>query len=275
MHRSLRVVVIFVIGAGCSGKEWHPLDASVLAKSPGISIGTVQAKTPQFWANTFGRRLFGLVGVTAMAVAGQQIVKENRIVDPSPALASRLMMALTQKFRLAARTPRPISAPGDRVRWDTDLYLQVQTEQWGITDFSDDWDHYRVHYEVSLELHDSRTQRVIASGQCTSLPEDSRGAPSYDKMLLLEAVLLKKKLEEAVEFCFQKFSKELLGTDLPVDRTPMPVAVDAQTLYASCKLEETPAWKAAGPAERHRMLEECWNKRRFQVPAAAPSAVKP
>jgi hypothetical protein len=155
----------------------------------------------------------------------------------------------------------------------------VKTESWGLTYFRGNWDHYRVRYEASVELRDSHDQRVIAAGQCLSLPDDWTKAPSYEQMLGNQAYVLKKYLEDGAAFCSQKFFKDLFGLDLSLDRTPMPVSVDAQTLYASCHLEETPAWKAADPAGKHRMLEECWQQRHFRIPApgqAAPAgAVKP
>jgi hypothetical protein len=233
-----------------------------------------EGQAVQFLAQTFGRTATGLVGAVVMAGAGQQIVEENHILDPAAAIATHLMTGLAKKYQLSPRRPRPRLPSGAVVRWDTDLYLQVTTESWGITYFADDWDHFRVRYEASVELHDSNDGRVLAQGQCLSLPESSKGAPSYEQMLGNQAFVLKKYLEDAVAFCSGKF-EELLA--LRGSERPVPVAVDDQTLYASCHLEETPAWKAAGAADRHKMLEDCWNKRRFQTPptSAESPAVKP
>src|SRR6185436_3249256 len=110
------------------------------------------------------------------------------------------------------------------------------------------------------------TGRVIASGQCQSHPEDPSGAPTHDEMLAGEAALLKKKLADAATACAQVLSRDLFAIRLPDDPIPEPVPVDRRKVYATCHLEETAAWKTAGPAERHRMLDECWNKRAPPAP---------
>jgi hypothetical protein len=271
--RSLSLALAAIaLSAGCA-KQWKPLDASVLAKAPGRTIGVVATKPAGFVAHTAVRAMTGLVGYTVMTVAGQQIIDENHIEDPSSAIAIRLMMALAGQYALSPRTPRAISAPAEKLRWDTDLYLQVTTESWAITYFADDWAHYRLRYEASVELHDSRSQSVIASGQCRSLPDNSTGAPTYEEMLDRRAALLKTKLTDAVAACTQKISRELFAIRLPEDRTiDPPVPVAPQKKYASCHLEETPGWKTAGPAEKHRMLDDCWNQRSPSTPQPAQAA---
>jgi hypothetical protein len=263
-----------LLAAACS-KDWRPLDPSMLARQPAHSIGVVGTKPfSGFRAGTVVRNVTGFVGMAVTSVSGEQIIKENHIADPAVAIGSRLVVALAGKYGLEARTPKQISPPSEqRVRWDTDLYLQVRTENWGVTYFPGDWAHYRVFYEASLELHDSRGQRVIASGQCQApLTEDPTGAPTWDELLARRALFVRDRLDEAATFCAQKLSRELFAIRLPDDIPPPPVVpVDPKVKYAPCHLEDTPAWKAADPAGKHKLLEECWNKRAAQEPATAPA----
>lgn len=271
MRGTALATILFAVA--CS-KSWRPLDASLLARQPAHSIGVVGSKPfSGFRAHTAARAMTGLVGLAVTSVSGEQIVKENHIADPAADIGSRLVVALAGKYGLEARTPKVISPPTEqRVRWDTDLYLQVRTESWGVTYFPGDWTRYQVFYEASLELHDSRGQRVIASGQCEApSSEDPTGAPTWDELLARRALFVRDKLDEAATLCARKFSRELFAIRLPGDEPAPPVVpVDPRVKYAPCHLEDTPAWKAADAAGKHNLLEECWNKRAAQ-PAAAPA----
>jgi hypothetical protein len=270
--RRVWTAVLLLSSVACA-KRWRPADPSVLASGRGRSIGVVSTEPGQFWARTiFDNHVMAWI---AMAAEGSRIVKKHHLVDPSSAIASRLMMELAHRYALVPRTPRPIAGAGQKVRWDTDLYLQVKTEHWAMDYFLDDWAHYRLVYETSVELRDGRTDRLLASGQCQSNPEETTTGASYDEMLADEAALLKKRLADAAAACTQVLSRDLFAIKLPEDPIPDPVPVDRRSVYATCQLEETPAWKAAGPAERHRMLDECWSKRAPpapQVQRVAPAA---
>jgi hypothetical protein len=124
--------------------------------------------------------------------------------------------------------------------------------------------HYRIYYQVTIALRDSRRHTVVASGDCdVAQSEDSTGAPTYDEMLANGAALLKARLYEAAEFCTRKYSRELFDNRLPEDQEVAALpAVDPKTLYASCHLAENPVWQAADGDGKRRMLEECHDQRR-------------
>jgi hypothetical protein len=106
--------------------------------------------------------------------------------------------------------------------------------------------------------------------------EDSTGAPSYDQMLDGGALILRRKLDEAAVFCAHKYARELFGIRLPDDKTPEPKPnVDAKVVYAPCHLAGTPDWEAADAAGKQRLLHQCWDKRRTEVPAPTPPPAPP
>jgi hypothetical protein len=275
MGKLALATVIIALAAACK-KEWKPLDASVLAKRPAHTIGVVGTKPASFSETTPGEAATGLVGRAIGSGVGQQIVEENHIVDPSLSIANRLLVALAARHSLTAQTPRLISAPDEPVRWDTDLYLQVRTEEWGIIYLPGDLFHYCLYYEASIELHDGRSQDLLASGQCRGRrPRDSKVAPTYDQALDRHARFVKQSLQDVAASCAEKFSRELFSIELPKERPPAPFPVDPQAIRGACHLEETPAWKAADSSERQRLLEECWNQRTNEILQTPPPAPTP
>jgi hypothetical protein len=226
---------------------------------------------PQFLVQRQGRAMalmaVGLAGAAAgatpMVVPGlrtqSDIKRRDGVVDPSSVIATRLAGVLASKYGLVMQTPKPRYVGAD-IRWDTDFILQVTTKQWGMSDSSVDWSHFRAYYAGALEVRDGRDGELIVSGECT-LPvfiASAAGAPTYDEMMAGKAALLKKQLSAEADSCAQELSRKFLGIRLPDDKTPED----------TCHLYGTPAWQAADGAEKQRMLHECWE--RPAAPASSP-----
>jgi hypothetical protein len=275
MRAACWAVATVALGAGCS-KSWKPLDVSALARQPARTIGVVSTTPVAFVATTPGTAVTGLAGMAYARGAGQGIIEENHIADPSGYIANRLLVALAARHSLMPRTPKPISAADEPLRWDTDLFLRVRTEEWSLSYLPGDLTHYRIYYQASIELHDSRGQQVIASGQCKGKTfGNPNGPPTYDELLGQRAWILRRKLQEAAAFCAERFARELFAIELPEERPFEPSRFDAKDVLAACRLEQTPAWKAADPAEQRRLMEECWTRRTSELvgppPASEPS----
>jgi hypothetical protein len=270
-----------VLAVGCAGRPSRPLDASALSANAGRSIGLVASEMPPFIARTVAKSQLGLLGVGLMAAAGNEIVRDNHIPDPSYWFGTRLTTILGDKHGLIVQRPTLLSGTGDDAHWSTTLVLHVTTKDWGMVWYRDAFFSYGVFYKATLTLRDSRNGRVLASGDCdVPQSEDSTGAPGYDDMLANGAALLKAKLYEAAEFCTRKYARELFGNPLPEPLgVPALPPVDPKVVYAPCHLENDAAWQAADADGKRRMLEACHNQRRGIKPppplAPAPPVVTP
>ena len=278
MSSRLALLLSF-LSVGCS-VAWKPLDPAALKQHPAATVGVVDSKPEPFYVRTAGASMFGLVGLAVMAVEGEHVIKDNHLSDPSLAVATRLWQVLAARHALVPRTPKARAWKGQTPIWDTDLILKVTTTNWSVFAFPGDWTHYRLFYQATLELTDSRDGKVLASGECEApYPKDSTGAPSFDQLVARQASLLRQKMNEAAAFCANKYARELFGVRLPEDLTPEPVPeAKPSDVYAGCNLEGTPAWKAADPAEKHRLLEQCQEERRTRPvtpPAPVPAAATP
>jgi hypothetical protein len=275
------VPLLLSLWVGCS-KQLAPLDASVLKARNVRTIGVVATPMPDFLVQRQGAPIvamtFGfVVAMAALEKDGPAVApalgvtsgakRGNRVVDPSSVIATRLAGVLASKYGLVMQTPKSRFVGAD-VRWDTDFIVQVTTTQWGMSDSSVDWSHYRAYYAGALEVRDGRDGQLIVSGECTMpvFMASSGGAPTYDQMMAGKAALLKKQLSVEVDSCAQELSRKFLGIRLPDDRTPED----------TCHLYGTPAWQAADAAEKQRMLHDCWDRRdreaKTPTPAGTPDA---
>jgi hypothetical protein len=273
-----RLAVLVLLASGCA-TQTQALDHAALKAArgsrPGLSIGAVRSEPTSLYVRTAGRAMTGVLGMVLMASEGQTIVKEHKIPEPSDAITIRLWQMLSQTHGLTARTPTLVGQSGMRPLWSTDLVLRVATTRWELFYFPLDWTHYRLAYEATFELFDSRDQRVLASGACQApYPEESAGAPTFNRLMARDAAVLKRTIEKAAEFCTKQFAREVLGTRLPEDPAPAPDPPPAEK-YASCNLEGSAAWKEADAITKRDLLHACWDERRASAPVAAATPPVP
>ncbi|HEY4144510.1 hypothetical protein [Pinirhizobacter sp.] len=171
---------------------------------------------PDFAAFTAGKATFGMIGGAMMISAGNAIVLENHVPDPSVGLRERL----GAKLQSAHHMPLVVTGPGDDAtsklselvakHHGADYLLDVETLGWGFYYFPTDWSHYRVSYVAHVRLIDLHSGHIVAESTCKTSAGDGKGekAPSRDELLANRAALLKSDGSHFIDTCEQTLARE-------------------------------------------------------------------
>jgi hypothetical protein len=164
---------------------------------------------------TAGKAMFGALGGAAMAIAGNNLVKENGVPDPADYIANELTKGFADANAMTVASNGNVVAtavkPADLAKQyaDADLLLDVQTINWSFAYFPTDWNNYRVMYSARLRVIDVKKAAVLAEGFCSRVPENSDTAPSYDDLVNDGAAGLKKELLVAANYCIRELRSQV------------------------------------------------------------------
>ncbi len=227
-------------GAGCAtSAAGQRLEAGALGGRP---VDVVVDSSSNFYADNKDRRRFGIVGVAAMAITGNQLVKDKGIVDPSQSLADSLRRSIAERDRLAgagalmpitvATLGRPpalprMSDPDARAMSDgPPLKLHVRTTNWEYRPFRGNPSQFYVIYAVRLDLVDARSGKHLATDRCQVTPTQEHQL-TESELLSDDARKLKAQLASASSQCFAVLRDgriaTLLGASPPIAEAQPPL----------------------------------------------------
>lgn len=211
--------------SGCASVRHIPIEQSAISKIAGKEVVVVKRPMPDFGAMTPGKAavgsLFGAIGGAvagaSMVSAGNSLVQENGIPDPAYDIAEELARSMEAKYGtkhaevgssiISDDEPSSVAAAYKTIP----LALDIKTFMWGFAYFPTSWDKYRILYSARLRLIDTSTANVIAEGYCSSVPEKTDGAPTYDELVGNGASRLTAEINKAARYCVQQFSSKSLG----------------------------------------------------------------
>lgn len=170
--------------------------------------------TPSFYADTPGRRTFGILGVIAMMREGNRLVEDYGLEDPAAQLSEDLLTALARPNDMRTSS-----------REAADLLLDVKTINWDFRPYRNDPDNLFVVYSARISLVDQRDGSVLAAGKCRSRRDRVGDSATLDQLLADGARLLQTELREAAHECAQRMKDETLSAFL---QNVPPVAQQAQ-----------------------------------------------
>lgn len=159
--------------------------------------------TPSFYADTPGRRTFGILGVIAMMREGNRLVEDYGLQDPAVHLSEDLLRAL------ASRNDMRTSS-----REAADLLLDVRTINWDFRPYRNDPDSLFVVYSARISLVDQRNGTVLAAGKCRSRRDRVGDSATLEQLLADGASRLQTELREAAQECGQRMKDETLSAFL-------------------------------------------------------------
>jgi hypothetical protein len=218
MLRMMAVVLGVVTLTGCVSTKAVPLQQGGVAALKGTRLTITQRPKPAFTAGTAGKAMFGMIGATAMIVAGNHIIEKNAVEDPAVYIANTLAADLaTEHAMTIVPAPGVVAARGhaselSRLYTGADVVLDVETVNWSFVYFPSDFNNYRVIYSAKLRLIDTKKRKVLAEGFCARVPEKSDSAPSYDELLADQAARLKQELKAGADHCIADFRTRILLT---------------------------------------------------------------
>jgi hypothetical protein len=198
-------------GQSVTGKPLDSLQADALRQR---SLAVRTGSTPSFYADTPGRRNFGILGAIAMMQEGNRLVEDYGLQDPAGQLSEELLNALASRNDM--RTDTSDAA---------DVLLDVKTINWDFRPYRNDPDNLFVVYSARISLVDRRDGTVLASGKCRSRRDQQGDSATLDELLADGAKLLQTELREAAHECAQRMKDDTLSAFLP---NAAPVAQQGQ-----------------------------------------------
>ncbi len=186
-------------------------DASALKDK---TIALTVHERPTFVAMTAGKVTFGLLGVAAMASAGNKLVDENHIADPAEILRTNLAAGLQNAYGAKllpadttvtkAKKPQEIASTHP----EADYVLDVRSAGWNYAYYPARWGSYWVGYSVQVQLLDAKTGRQVSNMACTANTHENPKAPSREQLNANGAQLLKDVTAGLGWTCVQLLAKE-------------------------------------------------------------------
>jgi len=217
MIKSFVFMFSLIVLSGCVSTKIIPIDhAGLVANKPSTIVITNRTK-PNFSAYTPGKAMLGIIGAMAMTSKGNKIIANNAIDDPSRLIGSIIASDISSKYDLKllddgsiiTETMKPSKI--SKLYPNSDLILDVKTTKWMFTYFPADFSHYRVIYNAKIRLINAKDSSILAEVNCSRLPKEKKGAPSYDEMLANNAKILKSELKIAVDYCVNEFRTKALN----------------------------------------------------------------
>jgi hypothetical protein len=179
------------------------------------SLGVRTGSTPSFYADTPGRRNFGILGVIAMMHEGNRLVDTYGLEDPAAQLSEDLVATLAIQNRMQTST-----------REAADLLLDIKTINWDFRPYRNDPDNLFVVYSARISLIDLSNGAVLAEGKCRSRRDREGDSATLDQLLADGAKRLQTELREAAQECAQRVKSETLSAFLP-NAAPVARGYDA------------------------------------------------
>ena len=212
--RLLGAALLYAVGllAGCASTaptvsdDDSSLDAAPGAKAlsnlPATalyerSLAVRTGSTPSFYADTPGRRTYGILGVIAMMREGNRLVEDFRLDDPAGELSEELVAALADQNRMRTST-----------RDSADLLLDVKTINWDFRPYRNDPENLYVVYSARVSLLDRHSGAVLASGKCRSQRDREGDSATLEELLADGARRLHDELREAAHECARRLKRE-------------------------------------------------------------------
>lgn len=167
------------------------------------SLAVRTGSTPSFYADTPGRRTFGILGVIAMMQEGNRLVEDYGLEDPAAQLSEDLLTAL------ASRNDMRTSS-----RDAADVLLDIKTINWDFRPYRNDPNNLFVVYSARISLIDRRAGTVLAAGKCRSRRDRVGDSATLEQLLADGAKLLQTELREAAFECAQRMKDDTLSAFL-------------------------------------------------------------
>ncbi len=208
-----------VVGCATTNVNYIALSPEVRPRLQQRTITISQRQQPVFIASTPAKAMFGMVGVASQLSSGRKLVEQNQIADPAIDVAKSLLSILVAQHNMhITKSPRARPVKTNDVKRIAEQYASVdyvvdlQTSEWSVAYYPDNFNRYRVSYHARFTLIDTAKKQAVARGHCTYDPERTDNSPTYVQLTANGAALIRTELEAAAEFCAKKFNATVLGS---------------------------------------------------------------
>jgi hypothetical protein len=234
----LPILFVAAVNLTACASQPHPFSPAAAEKLKGRHVATAFRYPAPFLPEKRDSSFYPYAGQGAvqaalihsmkLSEAGAVLLREHGIVDPARSLSQRLSKHLQHRYALKI-APQSLAIQDDDPKQiaatypSADLIIDLKTSDWGLEPLSRRSNGYRVKYIADLRIIDAKFIHhidgkkgiVIAKGTCRRIPDETPDAPTYDQFLDNGALLLKKELAAAEQFCFEAFRWNVLTAEDP------------------------------------------------------------
>jgi hypothetical protein len=159
---------------------------------------------------------FGLLGIGAAAVQGQEILEQNGVENPAPRLANALFEAARDRYGVATAALAPLSLHSDdpatiaRAGHGADLVFDVQQTSGSVEPLLTQTGRYFVTSDLRFRIIDAASGHVLGDATCVRTTQLDPDLPTRDELLAEHAARLKAILGAQRDFCLEFFKVQVL-----------------------------------------------------------------
>lgn len=200
-----KIIVVFLLAAslfGCALTNKRAIDTATVPKLKDKVVTYVVRPMPGFYSMTPNNSSAGLLAYPLAHSEGLRIVKENKVENPSGAVALRLATEISKQFGMKLLS-EPIQIYDDYMddadiskmtKKSADFVIDVSTYMWRSEQIPLDFAHYRITYTASARVIDTATESVVAKGYCSHITDENSNAPSYQELFGYQATRFKNEM---------------------------------------------------------------------------------
>lgn len=218
----MKKVLVFISMAllsGCASIHKKAIDTTALPALKNRPVAYVVRPMPGFIAMTPTKAFLGgsFIGTALAHSEGGRIVKENKIENPSGAIALGLATELSNQFEMKLIAD-PIKIYNEQMddadisrlaKNSADFIVDVSTYSWGSGTYPLDLTRYRISYSGSARVINTATEEVIAEGYCSYTMDDEKNAPGYDELFGNGAVRFKQEMALLAMNCVKNMRADM------------------------------------------------------------------
>jgi hypothetical protein len=210
------LALMLLLNPGYLKADPLPAAPDLRAKLADHEVTVVKRIQPDFVAKVAGKASLGMFSDSAMASAGNEIVRANGISDPAILIGETLRDTLNRSFNTTSSTVEVATArlgvPAVcDVNHYADLLIDVRTISWSFSYYPSNWDHYGIKFSASIRLIDVKKRKLLGEQVCEFNPADGPDAPTKEELLADHAARLKLELKKAVDFCVADVKARVLA----------------------------------------------------------------
>lgn len=203
--------------SACAPAPIRVTDDSIKALQ-GAQIKVVHFEPADFAIFTTTNATFGPLGAVAAIKAGNAMVREDGIDDPSAYIGHALAERLGQTYHFSAITDvsQPQSVKADDPAYakalaDDGLVIDVRSYMWSFIYFPTHWTKYKALYSARARIIDVKSGTVIGQQTCQVKDGDADSAPGYDALTANKGQVLKEQIRKAADTCIMQIAAKIPG----------------------------------------------------------------
>ncbi len=219
MKQILFIIVLTLILSSCVNKKTSVLKSNDVITFEGAKIAQVTRETPDFVAFAFkpNQVVLGPFGIFVAANNGKSLIQEFNVEDPAIEIGEKITTLLKDKYSMVDSqkghldsNTKSVDKITDSVSTDVALIVYVRTVNWGCMYSLLKLNHYRIFYNVKLEILSNKNKKILAEGfYHWKSPKDFPHS-TYKGLIDNNATILKRLLEMAKKDTITYFIKEVV-----------------------------------------------------------------